>query len=860
MFNSITLNSNALDGIGITGNGSIVSVSQSISGQTTLEIVISFVQNVGLGNSGSGTIISFDQSVQVIGSGIITALAQKVEISNSNTFFNRNKYDCEIYINGVLVPKSQICDQLTVRKSEGIASAVKFSIIPPLGVQDAESYQGQPIFINVTDNSGMIHRIFTGYIDTPSLDIIDKKITFDCTDRRQTQILALPSSVISSVGQFSQDVFGQPKDNADELSDRLMTVAASFDFDNYGNYQLTPWSPKTSADFVIDDSTIYYNKPDVTFTNRTKTLNTINITVNYRYQRLHQQVANVVWSGYQDFINDWFSKGTPTFPQRTSISSSASATSWSPIGPINFIALWPAGAYSGIVWQPNTIVNTYVARTQITYLTPPVYNPVDPLVWPDGTKHAIETYILDASGQKIYDVGTSTVTDTSSPLCRGAQWIAGKKFAQTVNELYTIKISSPQGVSRFGIIDSHETVNINDPYNTAVWIGNKEVYNSLVISGTAINCTTNAAGYPIGTTTITLAAGGTGDFNTGNQFTITNDTSGIYYTVVNPISDISSGGNLLFTPALKVELPAELNEINLVPGIPNISSNFYINQKPLYANLISALSCVCQRGQTSLLSAHRDVSVNFKRSIWPVIDLIHTVETSSDFVATKGKVYSVNHTIDCGTGEAVTDVTLRLSRSYGGDTQSVFNIVTPPYEDSSYIGSPTEIDLSTHYGINPNPNVTPIAITWNGYIGNSTPNSSGLANTRTSFPESFIVDYPAIPLPITQDKTVTQNPPGINNGVTTDNAGYLQGVTSVNINTNGTGQLLQGDSITISGDNSSQVYIVQNSLLDVSLGGILSISPGLGANLSAITHTIISSPPGNQFTIAIPNDDLTVTF
>ena len=854
MLNSVAVDGAAINNFSANGGGTIVREEQNVqkSGSGT---IVSVAQSVILLKTGSGTIVTVEQRLKTIGSGTIITVAQNV--GAANTFFNRNHYDCDIYINGLLIAKNTICKEVKIKKTEGKASECTFSIIPPLGVQTPEVYQGKSVFVNLTNSAGVVYRNFTGFIDTPIMDVIQKKIDFVCTDRRETQIFALPAASISAIGSYSNDVFGAPKDQGDELAKRLSTVPQSFDFDNYGNPTITPWLPKATADYVLDDVDIYYDKPEVTYTNRTKTLNTVHITVNYKHQRLHQQVCNVVWAGYGSFLSEWFNVGTPSFPKRTSITSAASATSWVPISAITFVPLWPAGGFGNVQWQPNNVVNTYVARTAITYLTPPVYNPAAPMVWPDGTKHAIETFILDANGKKIYDIGSTTITDTSSPLCRGAQWVAGKKFAQNVTELYTIRISSPQAIARFGTIDSKETININDPYNSAGWIKDRSVYNSNATAGTAVNATTDAAGYAKGASQVTLS-GGTGTFNPGNQFTITGDPSGMYYTVTQALT--LPGGTLKFSPGLQGVLSAATNPIVLLPAQPTNNANFYIDVKPLYGNLITALNVACQKGQTALLASHRDVSVNFKRTIWPEIDVVHTVQTTASLIAAKGKVHTITHTINCSTGEAYSNVMLQLSRSYGGDSQSAFNITVPPYENSGYIGSPSNVSLGTHYGQNPNTLVNPAAITWNGYIGNSTLNTVNLGNVRTTYPETFVVDYPSIGLPLTVDRVITQNPPGTNAGVHTDAAGYLAGVTSINFAAGGTGQLLEGDTITIAGDSSAQVYVVQSDLLDVSGGGILSISPGLGAAINATTHNITSSPAGNIFTIAIPNDDLTVSY
>ncbi len=77
-----------------------------------------------------------------------------------------------------------------------------------------------------------------------------------------------------------------------------------------------------------------------------------------------------------------------------------------------------------------------------------------------------------------------------------------------------------------------------------------------------------------------------------------------------------------------------------------------------------------------------------------------------------------------------------------------------PAEDSSYIGTPKTISLQTHIGEDP---TTTIGQTWSGYIGNKTITSTLLADSRTQYPEAFIVDYPEIADIVRADRTLTAN-------------------------------------------------------------------------------------------------------
>lgn len=871
MLNSKPLNTEPLNSsisVLATGVGTIISITQQVAniGSGT---IISIEQSVSLYHIGSGTLVSFEQIVKSLFSGTVISISQNVQNPNANTYFNRNHYDVDIYIGGYQIPKSQICSMVTIRKKENTSVECKFSIYPGPGVQSPETYQGQAVIVNLTNSSGVVYRNFTGYIDTPSMDIIEKKIEFTCTDRRDSRILSLPYSYIQSIGLFSTDVFGDPKDQADELSKRLMTTPVAFDFDNYGNPQITPWLPKGTADIVLSGSSMYYDKPEVIYSNRTKTINTVNIEINYKHQRLHEQLAFVSWAGYGDFMTDWFNVGKPTFPKRTTITSAAQSQSWSPVSKITFTDLWPKGGYgSGIntvAWNPDTTTNTYApvqVTTDLPYEDPTTH--VISTIWPDGKKHQTTSNVLDAAGNIQYYLQLITTTYTSLPLCRGAYWTAGKKFAQNVTELYTLKFTSPQAVSRFGTIESHETININDPYDTSIWTNDKQLYAASTQPSTAVGAQTTSAAYSKGDTVLALAGVGSGSITVNSVITLTGDPSGSYYTVQAGVSNVGSGGFItLKAPGLMADLFAQEYPIVPAPQSLSATSNFFIDQKPLYSHLALALQVACAKAETSIKGAHRDVYVKFRRRIWPEADLTHTIQTTATQVASKGKISSLSHTIDVSTGEAYTDVELQLSRSFGGDSQSSYNITVPPYEDNSYIGEPAVVTLGTHYGVDPDLAVTPTAISWNGYIGNSTnvvTQGQNYFSQRTVFPESFTVDYPPI-VPIkTQNRTITASLPGHSSGMTTNSAGYLAGVTSITLAAAGTGSLLQGDTVQFTGDSSGGVYTVQSDILNVSVGGVLTISPGLGAALSATAHAITYASPANNFVVAIPNDSLTVTF
>jgi len=73
-------------------------------------------------------------------------------------------------------------------------------------------------------------------------------------------------------------------------------------------------------------------------------------------------------------------------------------------------------------------------------------------------------------------------------------------------------------------------------------------------AGTGASGTTNAAGYALGVTTVTLASAGTGTVLVGDQIRFAGDST--YYNITAGDTDISNGGTLTFYPGLKVAIPA----------------------------------------------------------------------------------------------------------------------------------------------------------------------------------------------------------------------------------------------------------------------------------------------------------------
>lgn len=84
--------------------------------------------------------------------------------------------------------------------------------------------------------------------------------------------------------------------------------------------------------------------------------------------------------------------------------------------------------------------------------------------------------------------------------------------------------------------------------------------------GTASSSTTNAAGYAIGATVLTLASAGTGTIIAGDSVTFAGDDN--VYVVTSGDADVSNGGTItLAAPGLKVAMSAATKAITVVSSV-----------------------------------------------------------------------------------------------------------------------------------------------------------------------------------------------------------------------------------------------------------------------------------------------------
>lgn len=121
------------------------------------------------------------------------------------------------------------------------------------------------------------------------------------------------------------------------------------------------------------------------------------------------------------------------------------------------------------------------------------------------------------------------------------------------NTLFKVNEAGSDTLLRTGEIGSVENFAIHNSDKVA----------KAVAVGTAASATTNAAGYAVGATSLTLASAGTGTLIAGDVVTFAGDTN--QYVVVSGDTDVSNGGTLVIAePGLKVAMSAATKAITVV--------------------------------------------------------------------------------------------------------------------------------------------------------------------------------------------------------------------------------------------------------------------------------------------------------
>lgn len=319
-------------------------------------------------------------------------------------------WSARVLIDGVDV-SSRIVGDIRIDASEGAARIAELTIRPADGTGFAiADWSGQSITIDVVDMSTGVatdgRRLFTGLIDTPTLDLNLRTIGLLATDNLQNQIEALSAASIDTLvpgGYHSPVIFDPAARGWSRAQDRLATVPASLDLSPQNAFRLSDWAPRASANLTFTDDHILDGSLQTSQSSRHQLINRVDIDFAYRFPRVKAE-------GYE--ISD-------TYVTLGTIEAHAQAGNW---------------------WLTRAAVETAIgaaggAIVSITYTDLPAFA-----------------------------VGSWQPGPSDYLLCMGYTALVSFEYTQTIEEQHAITVTAPNSIAAVGTLRDRLTGALEGEY------------------------------------------------------------------------------------------------------------------------------------------------------------------------------------------------------------------------------------------------------------------------------------------------------------------------------------------------------------------------------------------------------------
>jgi len=421
-------------------------------------VLLTIGKSIAKRDAYSGQILSVGkQIVSSAGSSTIIFIGKDIQVHQESTFYSRNGWDLFITVGTQLISPSIIHGGVQVVKNEDDNHTAEFTIIMRPAIYNLYDYQGKAVKIQAKV-AGVTRTVFTGAVDIPTIDVINEKLTLRCVaDRRK--LLGNLTAYEPYVGYYSATVLGQNDSTYDRINARLQTIPSSLDFDGSNNYTLTSWTPKTTADYTYGSSAVYRRDPQLILESSAKIVNTVNIELQYGYQRNHHRSAFYYWQhtyapadpttglgGICPFLAD-----RPSMPTREMIRSAATSTGWQ-IEPytLYFGKQFASNSYTcngaWVMWSTVESINQNIA-----------------------VKNKDGTAAKDAKGNEIYRSVPVVISDNTDLYTMQSQWVSSTRFKQNIQESYRISVVAPSSVSTYGTLVETQSYSYNGVDAYADW-------------------------------------------------------------------------------------------------------------------------------------------------------------------------------------------------------------------------------------------------------------------------------------------------------------------------------------------------------------------------------------------------------
>lgn len=255
---------------------------------------------------------------------------------------------------------SQIIGDLRIEGDESAARIAEFTLRPPAGtVINLAGWTGLAVEIDVADNSTgsptSPARLFTGVIDTPTLDQTTRTLRMSCTDDLQGRCYAMTNTALDTLigGYSSPAVFDTTAQGWTYAQDQLSTVPKALDISPAGVLRVTPWAAKAVADLTLDADIVGEHSLTPQVADRAGLTNEVRIDFGYRFPRLKAETHHCQYDCVTLLDFATFQLASKSFLQRAQVEAAIKAAG----GTIESITYTPLPNYIIAVgsgyWSPG---------------------------------------------------------------------------------------------------------------------------------------------------------------------------------------------------------------------------------------------------------------------------------------------------------------------------------------------------------------------------------------------------------------------------------------------------------------------------------------------------------------------------
>lgn len=296
-----------------------------------------------------------------------------------------------------------------VRGRRGEAKSATFTIIPSAGSVDATDWIGKAVTIDFNHVSQK--RVFTGRVEVPEIDPVNKSVTFTCTDGFHDQVNNMTRTAIDAAvgGWWSEYTDNKDADNFDYMKARVATREMAYDLDASNTGILSSLAVETTPHFSFDNSTIDEGSFKYKLAERSRIINKAQVSFDFRFTRLRHRERRFYWSIERNF-EEYLTQKSFELPTRAMLEEAV-----------------------------NNLVGI---NYRYSY---------------DETLPLSGTYF----GQNFVNINPNFLM--------AANWWQAQRFSQDITENYVININAPQSQGAIGTVLVSSQYGLTAEYDTAEW-------------------------------------------------------------------------------------------------------------------------------------------------------------------------------------------------------------------------------------------------------------------------------------------------------------------------------------------------------------------------------------------------------